>query len=245
MSHCLSFDKPTSWNTMYGSKTYKWNHHKKGYRKIGMQINPKPRVDTQMKITHTVQGRIRGTYRQARMGRITIFIDQLFAGLKLSFPSLVLEFFYKVRAPPRQFPTNFWRMFLSYYIIWKENGKDFTLAKFSSLYYLHFVSGRWFSLRPYGNHMFIDSFPSTTWVCIFHSSLWVVPMMLHVTSLVLCLLNLFLSCLCIYNLHFWGYFFSLFYFANSFFSLGHSTLEESQVSQWEAWLHQSVIFSIS
>lgn len=59
---------------------------------------------------------------------------------------------------PKTIPPNFKIMLLSYYILWKEHGMEFNLAKFCSLYYLYFIRGGWFSLRPYDNHMFFDDF---------------------------------------------------------------------------------------
>lgn len=40
--------------------------------------------------------------------------------------------------------------------LWKKNYREFTLVEFHSLYYLHFMSVEWFSLRPYDNCRIIN-----------------------------------------------------------------------------------------
>lgn len=40
-------------------------------------------------------------------------------------------------------------------------GRDFTLAKIHTLYYLYYVSSIWYNLRLYENHRFFDDFPTS------------------------------------------------------------------------------------
>lgn len=65
---------------------------------------------------------------------------------------------YRVRASLRQFSPNFETIFPSYYILWKEHCIDFTLFKLHSLYYHHYLSVGWYSLKLYDNYRFFDDF---------------------------------------------------------------------------------------
>lgn len=69
--------------------------------------------------------------------RIIIFMDQLFASLRLPLPPLITEFLSTMEAPTGQFPPTFWIIFLSCYILCKEHGRELTLVEFQALYYLN------------------------------------------------------------------------------------------------------------